>query len=99
MIVHIVMWKLKPEVQNRDEALQRIGKALEGLPGEIAQIKGFEVGVPNLSASPAGFDISLYSRFDSLDDLESYRVHPEHQKVAELIQSLTGERAVVDYQA
>ncbi|AFG38585.1 Dabb family protein [Spirochaeta africana] len=99
MIVHIVMWRLKPDLDDKQDALKHIIGALESLPGTVPQIRSFEVGAPNLSTSPAGFDVALYSRFDSLEDLDAYRVHPAHQKVAELIQSLVSERAVVDYQA
>lgn len=99
MIAHIVMWRLTDDCDDRDAALSRMAEALRSLPGRIPEIRTFEVGFPNVSPGPAGFDISLYSRFDSMEALEAYRVHPEHQKVAELIQSLTSERAVVDYEA
>ncbi|MFW5800865.1 MAG: Dabb family protein [Spirochaeta sp.] len=99
MIVHIVMWRIKPEIEDPQAAVKRIVGALESLSGTVPQILHLEVGAPNLSESPAGYDVALYTQFASMEDLEAYRIHPAHIKAAELIQSLVAERAVVDYKA
>ncbi|THB63904.1 MAG: Dabb family protein [Spirochaetaceae bacterium] len=98
MIGHVVMWRVSADLPNKNESIKTIVDALNSLPGKVPQIRHFEVGAPDISGSPAGFDIVLYSRFDSSEALEAYRVHPAHQIVAELINGLVSERAVVDYQ-
>lgn len=97
MIKHIVMFKIKPEYgDKRAEAAETLKKALDQLPGKIDEIRDYEVGV-NFLESGNAWDLVLISSFDGTDDLERYRVHPEHQKVVELIKEYTSDRKVVDY--
>ncbi|WP_018248645.1 Dabb family protein [Orenia marismortui] len=99
MIKHIVMWKLKESTimgAEQAENAQKAKKILEGLKGEIEEIKFIEVGV-NLNSSEAAYDLVLYSEFASEEDLEKYQKDPAHLKVAEFIREITKDRAVVDY--
>ncbi len=99
MIKHIVFIKIKGAASD-DAKLQDLNKlkdALEALPSQISQIKNFEVGI-NVSDSSSASDIALVGEFDSKDDLEAYKVHPEHQKVLDLISSIKGRTAVVDFE-
>ncbi len=93
MIKHIVSFKLKDEHKNKAE---QIKKELEVLPSKIPQIKGYEVGL-NISDSPAAYDIVLVSEFNSVKELDEYRMHPEHLKVTELIALYKTVSMVVDY--
>ena len=99
MIKHIVSWKLsrkngEKEVQINADAIK---SALDKLPALIEQIKFFEVG-KNLSSSKNAYDLILVSEFDSMEALEIYRQHPEHQKVVQLIGKHAEKSMVVDYQ-
>lgn len=94
MIVHIVMFKFKEE--NRDANIEEVVNRLNALVGLIPTLKSMEVGV-DFSRTERAFDMSLYSKFDSKEDLQAYAVHPEHLKVVELIKSVTLESKVVDY--
>jgi hypothetical protein len=94
MIIHIVSFKLKPEF--KDKAIL-IKQALETLKDCIPQIVKIEVGI-NLSKQANAFDLVLNSEFNSLEDIEIYRVHPEHEKVLKLIALYKQETMVVDYQ-
>jgi len=99
MIKHIVFIKIKGAASG-DAKLQDLNKlkdALKALPAQISQIKKIEVGI-NVSDSSSASDIALIGEFDSKDDLEAYKVHPEHQKVLDLISSIKGRTAVVDYE-
>lgn len=98
MLKHIVFFRLKLEADNRSKVqnLELLKERLEALPSQIAEIRDFEVG-KDVSRSPASWDLALYSSFDSAEDLETYRVHPSHQAVVELVGRITSERAVVDY--
>jgi len=94
MIKHIVSFKLKTEYKDKT---QLIKKELEKLPSKIPQINSFEVGI-NISASNSAFDMILVSEFDSLDNLEIYRQHPEHLKVLDIILLYKSESMHVDYE-
>jgi len=51
----------------------------------------------NYETDSKSFDLALISHFESLEDLDAYRVHPEHLKVVERIKETTVDRAAVDY--
>jgi hypothetical protein len=93
MIKHIVSFKLKDEFTNKASLIK---DALDGLPVKILEIKTFEVGI-NIADTDSAYDLVLVSEFESLDDLNTYRVHPEHQKVVELIAKYKLTSMVVDY--
>ncbi|MBN1186907.1 MAG: Dabb family protein [Bacteroidales bacterium] len=93
MIKHIVMFKLK---KDRLDELHELRKRLDNLQNTIDVIKYFETGV-NIRQSSSAYDLVLISEFESLDDLEKYRVHPDHQKVMEYIAIVKESSIVVDY--
>jgi len=98
MLKHIVMWKLKDEAEGKDKKAngQKIIKMLSDLKQSIPELRHIEAG-QNIRRLENGFDLVLYSEFQNEDDLNEYRVHPEHQKVVEFIGKVTSERAFVDY--
>ncbi len=97
MIKHIVMFKLRDfsEAEKAEKKLQ-LKKMLENLPAKIDLIKYFQVGINYASVSNA-WDLVLHSEFTDDKDLNSYRVHPEHQIVVTFIKDITEHVAVVDY--
>jgi hypothetical protein len=82
--------------ENKSENIKEVTKRLNALVELIPSLKSMEVGV-NFTLSERAFDLSLYSTFESKEDLDAYAVHPEHLKVVELIKSVTLESKVVDY--
>jgi len=99
MIHHIVMIKLKAfsgKEEKREKANEIINR-LEALPSIINEIKFYEVGL-NINKSKRASDIVLISKFESLDTLEDYRVHPEHQKVVSLIGEYAEKVTATDYE-
>ncbi len=99
MLKHIVMWKLKDshEGTDKEEIMDRIKEELEGLKSSIPEIKTMEIG-RNSNKLPTSFDVALYSEFESKEDLEIYKEHPEHVKVAQFIRQVTADAVVVDYE-
>ena len=98
MIKHIVFIKLKGVSDDEKmEGLNKLKAALDNLPSQISEIKKYETGI-NLSDSSTASDFALIGEFDSKEALEAYKAHPEHQKVLELISSLKGRTAVVDFE-
>ena len=99
MIKHMVMWRIKESFEGADkgELMDRIKEELEGLKNVIPEIKTMEVG-RNSNELPTSFDVALYSEFESNEDLEIYKEHPEHQKVAQFIREVVADAVVVDYE-
>ena len=99
MITHLVFFKMLPEANGAsgDDNALRLVEMLQALPAQVPQLKELETGL-DFSNSPASFDVGLVTRFASKEDLETYRIHPEHQKVVDFVQQTTASRAVVDYE-
>lgn len=97
MINHVVLFKLKdyPEAE-KVQVIAELKGMLEGLKEKIEEVKYIEVGT-NYEIKAKSFDIVLISHFENVDDLNKYRVHPDHLKVVERIKETTTERAAVDY--
>ena len=94
MIVHIVMLKFNEE--NKASNIAQVQAGLNTLQSKIDVLMSMEVGI-NFTDSDRAFDLSLYSTFQSKEDLEAYAIHEEHLKVVALIKSVTSESKVVDY--
>lgn len=94
MIIHMVMFKFKDE--NKVLNMAKVKSRLENLESKIDVLKSMEVGI-NFNEGDRAFDLSLYSTFETEEDLEAYAVHEEHLKVVELIKEVTTESKVVDY--
>lgn len=95
MIVHIVMFKFKDEDKN--ENILKVKEMLEGLPSKIEGLKQMEVGI-DINRSERAYDLSLYSTFESRDDLNVYATHPAHLEVLSFIKEVVETTKVVDYQ-
>jgi hypothetical protein len=99
MINHVVLFKLKSytsESQKQD-IIGSIEDGLLGLKEKIAELKHIEVGV-NYELAAKSYDICLISHFENIQQLDAYRIHPEHLKIAELIGQHAVERAAVDFE-
>ena len=95
MITHIVFFKLKvPTAEN----VKKGAEVLKGLDTKIDVLKSLEIGIDILHKGRS-FDIALTATFDSLEDLETYRVHPEHVKAADYIKEASIRIASVDYES
>ena len=99
MINHVVLFKLKKynSESEKQNVISSIEDALLNLSGEIKELKHIEVGV-NYELAAKSYDICLISHFETVADLDIYRVHPEHVKVVELIGQHAVERAAVDFE-
>jgi hypothetical protein len=99
MIQHIVLFKLN-EFENEDQKAvvrNKIKQALLALKDKIGVLRFIQVG-QNCELMSPSYDIALITHFETLSDLEIYRVHPDHLKVVELIKTNTNARAVVDFE-
>lgn len=94
MIVHIVLFNLK---EKSTESIEKAKRVLMSMEGKIKEIKHIEVG-SDVTHSDRSYDIALLVKFESIEDLEAYKIDPEHVKVAEYMLSV-GEFIVVDYES
>ncbi|MEI3337639.1 MAG: Dabb family protein [Clostridium sp.] len=93
MIKHIVMWKFK---ENEEENMKLFLEGLNKLKGIIPEIKNMETGI---NINPKNdFDAILISEFETMEDLEKYKNHPEHVKVSALCKEIRLDRQAIDYE-
>jgi hypothetical protein len=98
MINHVVLFKLKEYSETeKPQIIAEMKSLLEGLKGKIDELKYIEVGV-NYELNAKSFDVALISHFETLEDLDKYRVHQEHKKVLARFAELRLERAAVDFE-
>ena len=83
MIKHIVMWQFK---QGEEENVKKFLDGLMKLKDIIPQLVSVETGV-NINPDNK-FDAVLITEFRNMEDLETYKNHPEHIKVSDLCKSI-----------
>jgi len=97
MIRHLVFFKVKQELAStKTEVVKEMKRQLDALPALIPGIKDLETGVDFLQ-SPRSFDLSLITAFETVADLDAYRIHPKHLKVVEYIKTVAENTVAVDY--
>jgi hypothetical protein len=95
MITHIVLFKLSNPTA---EAVAIVRDKLLSMEGKIPQLRHLEAGI-DLIRSERSYDVALITRFDSLDDLQAYQVHPYHAgEVVPLMKSVCSSIVAVDYE-
>ncbi len=97
MIRHIVAWNFKEgftESEKRAHS-EKIKRELEALPQQIEGIVEISVHIDLLPSSTRS--VMLNSLHESVDALQVYQAHPEHQKVGAYIGSVMQDRVCVDY--
>jgi hypothetical protein len=95
MIQHVVVAKFKSETSQEERA--EIVVALRALPGKIAGIRRYEVGLDVLHTERS-YDFALVSAFDDLEALKRYQVHPDHVPVAQRLRAASQSLIAVDYE-
>lgn len=100
MIKHIVFFGIAGEYNgvSKSELCTIIKADLEALKPLIPELISIEVGINHPSAPAVNYDLALYSEFESMEALNAYQLHPEHQRVAAFIGKVKTSRACVDYQ-
>ena len=99
MIRHIVLFRFSREggQESFERARQEMKSRLDTLPAKIDVIRSFETGI-NINPIERAWDLALDSVFDSMEDLEKYRVHPAHQEVVDWFGTVKEAAASVDYE-
>jgi hypothetical protein len=91
------MWKFTDEFEGmaKEEIMDKVTEMFVHLKKTIPQIKFMSVE-RDVLRSERSFDMIYVTEFESLDELEIYRVHPEHMKVAQFIGKVRVAQAVTD---
>ncbi|MDR2579990.1 MAG: Dabb family protein [Fibromonadaceae bacterium] len=99
MIVHLVFWKMKAQADGRtgEENAEIMVQRLNALNGVVPSALVIEAGT-DFEKSPAAYDVGLYTRFETKEDLADYQKHPAHVHVAKWVRSVVETRAVVDFE-
>lgn len=99
MVKHIVMFKLKDTedktaYENAIEAKERFNKVIEN----VKELKSGEVVINSEKAPESNYTIALICDFETIDDLNSYQVHPIHKEFGAFIAQIKTDRACIDYE-
>lgn len=95
VITHIVFFKLK---DSSPENISAVREKLLTLDGNVPQLRFLEVGM-DVIRSERSYDLALVARFDSLEDLQAYQVHPFHVEIANYIAGVRESAIAVDYES
>ncbi|MBB6673858.1 Dabb family protein [Cohnella nanjingensis] len=95
MITHIVLFKLK---DRSPESVAATAQVLRDMEGKIDELLSIEVGT-DVVHSERSYDVSLVTKFASLEAMQAYQVHPVHKKVIEHMSVAREAQAVVDYES
>ncbi len=92
MFTHIVFFKLKNK-----ELASEARDLLLSMEGKIPQLKGLEVGVDVLHTERS-YDLALVTRFDSLEDMDTYQIHEYHvNEVLKYLKPMLESSKAVDF--
>jgi len=95
MITHIVLFKLQNPTE---ESIATVRDKLLSMQGKIQVLRHLEAGA-DIIRSERSYDVALLTRFDSLEDLQTYQIHPYHAgDVVPLMKTLCSSIVAVDYQ-
>ncbi len=96
MLKHVIIWKFKDELENKDKRAKEIKAALEGLVGKIEGLVEMRILTENLPSSSG--DLMMDSTFESEEALILYQKSPLHQEVANgLVRPSMQNRLSFDY--
>lgn len=98
MVKHVILWKLKEGIEDREAVKQEIKTALEGLKGRVPGLLEIKVITEFLPSATA--DVMLDSTLEDMEALKGYAVHPDHVAAADTyVRPYTDVRLCADYES
>ena len=94
MIDHLVFLAAREDASPED--IEELIASIRSLKDTVPGVVDLSVG-ENFSPRSGGYTHGLFVRFETVDDLQGYIEHPDHQAVVEKLGRLTS-RIVVDYE-
>ncbi len=96
MVNHIVSWKLEETVvDDRESVSKKVKELLEGLNNVVPGIISIKVIINEMESSTV--DLTLVSKFETLEALNAYQVSEDHKKVSEYVRKVCCNRTCIDY--
>ena len=97
MVVHIVNWDIKEDVEDKDRIVVKstIKKLLEDLVGVVPGLISAQVIIDPLESS--NVDISLVSEIEDIEHLKVYQEHPAHKEAGKYVRQHVCNRRCLDY--
>lgn len=95
MIKHVVCLKFKPGVT--EAQIKFIEDGFTALPDKISLIKEYSFG-RDIVRSERSYDFALVSAFNSLEEMDEYRAHPDHMVILKAALEASDEIIAVDYE-
>lgn len=97
MVKHMIIWKMKEDVDDKAHRRLEIKNALEGLVGKIEGLLEMHILIDKLPSSSG--DVMMDSAFTDREALDLYQKHPLHQEIAnELVRPSMMQRLSFDYE-
>ncbi|MBQ8284076.1 MAG: Dabb family protein [Clostridia bacterium] len=97
MVKHMIVWKLKDEIKDKEARKQEIKNALEDLVGKIEGLQEMHILTNGFDCSSG--DLMMDSTFSSLSALQTYQKHPLHVAIADgLVRPSVSSRLSYDYE-
>ena len=98
MVKHMIIWKVKEELDEKKTRVAAVKEALEGLVGQIDGLLEMHILTERLSSSSG--DVMMDSVFADANALAAYQTHPLHVQVANgLVRPIMEQRLSFDYEA
>lgn len=94
MIKHIVLFKFERPLP---ESIEHTASILRSMNGKIKELLSLEVGT-DVIRSERSYDISLTAVVETLEDLQTYQVHPVHQEIIVHMNEVKDVSIAVDYE-
>ena len=98
MVHHIVLWNFLESMNQEEkrEAGAKMKELLEPIGALVEGAVNIKVVMNELASSNR--DIALISRFDTVEALKTYQVHPAHVEAGKFVRSVTCDRSCMDFE-
>ena len=96
MVKHIVFFRFL-NFSGKEIFLEELSRRIQELKAKIKEIHYIEAG-RNFSDREVAWDLALVSEFKTREDLETYKIHPDHMDLIAFLDGHEREVAVVDYE-
>ena len=94
MIVNNLLIKLK---ERTNENIAKAKDVLLSMKGKIGVLRDLQVEV-DIRHGGSSYDLMLITKFDSMEDLDTYLIHPVHVEVSKYIGSVLETGASICYE-
>ena len=97
MVKHVILWKLKEDVEDSAKVKREAKENLEALVGKVPGLLELKLVTEGLETSNC--DMMLDSTLESFEALKAYAVHPDHAAAADrYVRPFAATRLCMDYE-